>query len=418
MTTNPADTLDRIQLLVDEFDKFIKFVEEENPELSSKKTNLGKKDAFKLNSMLQNKREVSAPNYIQEQYPMVDLLFSLAVDGGLYVVGNDEKNAIILQKTPRLGEYFELNVYEKYVFLLLTYWTAYNFKSKSFMPTVGIVKDTLGESILNILSNAKAGERITKDRHPIMYKFFSCYAAFLYHLSYFGFCDVELIEGVQFSYEERVRAIIPSRLGVTASALLEKATLEYCRRNEIPSSELFFEERNELEEIEGTEDYFFNYLQKAFPEDYVEKTVKADLNIDRSGVYTFKVSLSGNKKIWRKIRLSHRHDLDTLHMAIQEAFDFDNDHLYAFYLGGGSPRHATPIYCPYMIEESELTVLDFAIEDLGLVKGQRFYYLFDFGDSWWFDVLLTDIDKNSPLPEKAEIISWKGESPKQYVFWE
>jgi hypothetical protein len=40
--------------------------------------------------------------------------------------------------------------------------------------------------------------------------------------------------------------------------------------------------------------------------------------LDRSGVYSFKVSLS--KTLWRKISLSHKHTLGDLHNAIQEAF--------------------------------------------------------------------------------------------------
>jgi len=42
---------------------------------------------------------------------------------------------------------------------------------------------------------------------------------------------------------------------------------------------------------------------------------------------------------------------------------------------------------------------------LGLVKGQRFYYLYDFGHSWWFEIYVTGIDKDSPLPSNYEIIA-------------
>jgi len=39
------------------------------------------------------------------------------------------------------------------------------------------------------------------------------------------------------------------------------------------------------------------------------------------------------------------------------------------------------IYYPY-VDDYKFTTLDYTIGDLGLVKGQRFYYRFDFGDSW------------------------------------
>ena len=116
MTVNSYDAMDGLPVIVDEFERFIKFVEEQKPKLSSKKSHLGKKDAFALNLLLQNKRAVRGPHYTQEQYPMIDLLYFLALDGELYVIGNDHKGSIVFTKTPRLEEYMELNIYEKYIF--------------------------------------------------------------------------------------------------------------------------------------------------------------------------------------------------------------------------------------------------------------------------------------------------------------
>ena len=48
-----------------------------------------------------------------------------------------------------------------------------------------------------------------------------------------------------------------------------------------------------------------------------------------SRTYIFKVSLG---RFWRTIAISGEDSLDQLHLAIQEAFNFDNDHLYAFSL--------------------------------------------------------------------------------------
>lgn len=69
----------------------------------------------------------------------------------------------------------------------------------------------------------------------------------------------------------------------------------------------------------------FEVFKNIFEENLVKNTVNTNAEIDRSGVYSFKVSLS--KTLWRKISLSHKHTLGDLHNAIQDAFCFDNDHL-------------------------------------------------------------------------------------------
>ena len=406
MTVNSYDAMDGLQVIVDEFERFIKFVEEQKPKLSSKKLHLGKKDAFALNSILQNKRAVKGPHYTQEQYPMIDLLYSLALDGELYVIGNDHKGSIVLTKTPRLEEYMGLNIYEQYIFLLQTYLTAYDFKSK--FSRIGLyivlVSASSREGLLNVLANSNEGEMITREKNNSIFFYFSQGADYLYHLSYFGFCDLELIEEAQFNYEERVRSFTPTSLGIKASRVIKKAIKEYCSNSDIRFVELFFELRDKSKGLLDMESHFFNHLKTIFPKGYVKDTVQADYELDNSGSYTFKVSLAHSKKIWRKIRLSHKHFLYRLHQAIQEAFEFDDDHPYLFCFGSSSIQDGTCIYS-YLSDGHMFTTMDYTIGDLGLVKGQRFYYLFDFGRSWWFEVYVTGIDKDSPLPSNYEIIA-------------
>ena len=50
--------------------------------------------------------------------------------------------------------------------------------------------------------------------------------------------------------------------------------------------------------------------------------------------YTFHVSILGTGRVWRKIEVAEGQTLDDLHWAIQEAFDFDGDHLYSFFMSG------------------------------------------------------------------------------------
>lgn len=50
--------------------------------------------------------------------------------------------------------------------------------------------------------------------------------------------------------------------------------------------------------------------------------------------YTFHVSLPGHGRAWRKIEMRADQTLEDLHFAIQEAYGWDADHLYSFFMSG------------------------------------------------------------------------------------
>jgi hypothetical protein len=157
----------------------------------------------------------------------------------------------------------------------------------------------------------------------------------------------------------------------------------------------------------------FDVFKDMLPGKNVIRTVDLGDGFDRTGIYTFKVSLF--KDCWRKISMSHRHSLTHLHNAIQEAFNFDDDHLYAFYIDG-TPKTGRPIFCNY-IKEHGKTTDEVSLEDMELYKGQRLYYIFDFGDGWEFKIEVIDVDRKKPLPLEPVIIDEEGEAPDQDTSW-
>jgi hypothetical protein len=144
-------------------------------------------------------------------------------------------------------------------------------------------------------------------------------------------------------------------------------------------------------------------------------------------VYVFKVALKGNKRIWRRIAIHSDQTFDDLHEAIYDAFDRDDEHLYSFYFlrPGLRGRHrldgALEIGHPAAAEDdgpfSDGTIQNAAktkIESLRLTVGKTFEYLFDYGDSWWHELKVENIDgvpDDQPYPR---IVEKKGESPPQY----
>lgn len=113
---------------------------------------------------------------------------------------------------------------------------------------------------------------------------------------------------------------------------------------------------------------------------------------------------------WRILQFSSSHILLDLQDLIQKAFDFDDDHLYAFYMDGkkysndfyNSPKD---IHGPYVNEVK--------IGGLDLYEGQSFLYLFDFGDEWELTIHLLKFTPGEKVgvPQIKEKF---GEAPDQY----
>lgn len=142
-------------------------------------------------------------------------------------------------------------------------------------------------------------------------------------------------------------------------------------------------------------------------------------------LYVFAADLVGHPGVRRTIAVRSDQTLVVLHHALQAAFEWDDDHLYSFWLKGGfwardgseysHPRHAAQPD-PLMglrncgpAAKSAATRLD----RLKLRNGQRIAYVFDFGDEWRVALTLRTItaDEGGPSPR---LIDSSGEAPPQY----
>lgn len=106
-------------------------------------------------------------------------------------------------------------------------------------------------------------------------------------------------------------------------------------------------------------------------------------------LYRFKVALDWRKTTWRRIELRGDQTLDDLHVAIQRAFDWDNDHLYAFFLSGKAWDEASEYQSPY--GEDGRSAAAYRLEGLPLRPKQKIMYVFDFGDDLRHQVTLEAI---------------------------
>ena len=104
-----------------------------------------------------------------------------------------------------------------------------------------------------------------------------------------------------------------------------------------------------------------------------------------------------------------------LHLAIQGAFNFDDDHLYAFFMDGRAWSKKA-VWDPRA--EDYPRADEAVIERLKLTEGQRILYLYDFGDENRLDVRVEEILQEDASPLRPIVIEKKGEPPEPYFEWE
>lgn len=389
---------------INDFDTFINFICEKDPNLSNTKQVLGKSDCFALNSQLHFQKSVTKASSNQDQYEAIDLFFSLAVKSKLFLIIINNKNKFKLVKTSRLEEYLNLNIYEKYVFLLEYFWTNYKFEEELKNDIIAFGK------LIYVISRSKPENKILKENVSSVNPLFSYYSKITKILRILGLCELETIDNIKNRYNDCIRSIIPTKFGIEICKILINKALDYL------NSEYFYidmiREICKIKDID-VEETFFEIISQVFEQELIQKSIDTDIQVNRKGTYILKISLDNN--LWRVVRLSHKTKLHKLHLVIQKAFEFDNDHMYAFYKGA-SYRNGEEFYSANPFGESE-EYEDLTIEDAELYKGQQFIYLFDFGDMWEFKIQVMDFIENEEICVLPEIIQSEGKSPDQYADW-
>lgn len=126
----------------------------------------------------------------------------------------------------------------------------------------------------------------------------------------------------------------------------------------------------------------------------------------------FRITPSRDLQVSRTIELKADQTLHDLHWATQNAFELDDDHLYAFFLNNrawdrsfeyGDPRGTFPRYADAV-----------PLGELPLRPNKRFLYVFDFGDELHHEVRFVGEgtpDADGPYPRVVERI---GAAPPQY----
>jgi hypothetical protein len=104
--------------------------------------------------------------------------------------------------------------------------------------------------------------------------------------------------------------------------------------------------------------------------------------------------------------------LEDLHVAIQSAVLFSDDHMFTFYAARTCwSRNRT------MFEDDDGSLSEMTLAEIfPLPEGQRLFYWFDFGDDWKFSVGRTRAAPQIPETGKKypRLIGTRGDPPEQY----
>ena len=106
-----------------------------------------------------------------------------------------------------------------------------------------------------------------------------------------------------------------------------------------------------------------------------------------------------------------------VHNLIQDAADFDRDHMFEFF-AGRNHRHRSVTFGDEWDEDD-------ACGDYGAItleqvfplpKNMKLYYHFDFGDDWYFEIRRSRTKPKEPTPgiKYARVVEAIGPNPRQY----
>ncbi|QUW21418.1 hypothetical protein JSQ81_16685 [Sporosarcina sp. Marseille-Q4063] len=400
--------------IVGDFQSYLTYLATHPIKLTKTKGYLTKKDLLAIYPLMKcDTRDVSQHNS-QLDYPLLHLFYNLSLILDFFKIKRTQSTATAIIQKEQIDVFMKMTATEQYVTLLDAFWMDADWEELQGE------KWGVAPANINILTEAlqdiPADYEIDLSQYEEIEHAVNRYGQFFFYFAYFGFWRFSL---------DLERSNVPSRpyctipKSITLTLLFTKIYRELyeswdpykgMRGNQyfglfdalfnLPGE---FEEEEE-EEIESLSELLRPFLSKGEFTSILKK--KQPVYIE--GTYLLKVMLSSS--CWRTLQLSSDHTLLELHDLIQDVFDFDDDHLYAFYMDG--KKFSKSCYNSPMDSHGPF-VDDAEIGKLELYQGQNFLYLFDFGYEWTFKIQVVEIIEENKVSE-PQIIEVFGDAPEQY----
>lgn len=394
--------MDKMKTFLDDFKKFIDYLKHNEVTIGKVNKYISPKFLYEMNKLMHVEQKEVTPRSAQLAYPMLHLFYNLSKNGKLFIEQSIKGSKFALKPTERLERYHGLNNVEKYICLLEILWMDCDFEKLQYQ-TYESMNVYSAKMIIKEFYNIRPNETISIQNN------ITHYSTILLYLSYFGMMDIK-------ENEEKKAKAMGKRSFVPGEIRISKRGSEIIKilhnKRDLEKWNIPYRKKHGERKIKFDEP-FYKPFQNLFNKEEIENTLPRNKDEFRKGIYIFKVSLS--RGVWSKIQLSAQHTLDDLHDCIQEAFDFDNDHMYSFFMDGRA-WSKDKFTCPYDYEGPYSH--EVKIGELQLYKKQKFLYLFDYGDEWRFNVEVFDIEDSDVKLLRPIIIESKGEAPQQYPDWD
>lgn len=431
--------------ILKDFHTYIDYCEKHRPKITNTNEFVGRKYVFELNQMMEQKFDGLTAKNDQNHYPLLHLFYHLCLRGDLFVLEFKKSGGGHFTPNEKKLQYFRaLNATEQYFYLLKTLWVYCDWENIQLGDIGRVFVNDLQES-LKWIAAYDAGEFISLDykENPSISSSFRSLATIPLYLEYFGFWKCRISDhyrtrtaiytnGLQLTgFGKAMSACLAEAGGVTPWNIYAKNENYYFDLFDTADEvrKMMKKGLTEKKAIKWVKDQkrkeerakkakallpFESYFIKMFPEGALGLVEIKLPHKFRPGIYTFHVCLSHDPKISRKIQMDAHHTLQALHRMIQKAYNFDDDHLYRFFMDG-KPWSKLSYSDPRGGEDpfaDEIKLGD--LEHLALNK--KILYIFDFGDEWRFDIILEKIDENSAQLPKGKIVESIGKPPKQYQY--
>lgn len=130
-------------------------------------------------------------------------------------------------------------------------------------------------------------------------------------------------------------------------------------------------------------------------------------------VLIFDAKLMNARGVAARLAVSSDQQLTALHDAIQEAFGWYDDHLYAFWLDGSFWGDEDTEFTSPLVPDEGVRTADVPIDELDLAEGATLAYVFDFGDDWRVRLTLRGTEP-SDGGRYPRVLERRGQAPSQY----
>lgn len=401
--------------IIKDFDRFVDYIRTAgNLELTKGTANLRAMDLLALNGQMGQPVQIAKNKPTHKDFILLTAFYYIGLSAELWIMRRDAKGIFYAMAQPnRMAIYDQMTDDERYGFLLQAYWCYFDmytaFEDRDFH-----IYKFLFEIIL-AFEVGKPSVLRKKFSLPIV-------KHIMVVLSAFGMFKFS-IDNKEKAYAGHifVETITLTEIGKKIISVLNQLSMDWRGLDPKMTEERWakmYEEPSDEDDMPEFSD-FFGQFRSSYPEWDVKTRLFPITSPVVIGVYTFKISL---EDCYRVVALHSSATLEDLHHAIQNTFEFDNDHLYAFYMNGHKSTTPGNLFATPEIDGQidEYPSDVFALGELGLYVNQYILYVFDFGVNWEFNIEISDFaESNNDKPFIGhKLLKSVGEAPPQYESWD